>query len=159
MNRQAIHIQLIGHNLKNENMKTKIITTISLSLIISAFNCKKIGRETIQLQNNSLDTVYTFVAWNGMEHIYPDTTLPTMKPGMRFVPPEKKRVFIETGSGGNWDQVFFNLPSDTLSIYLFSADTLATYNWSEIHDKYLILKRYDLSLQDLKNSNFIITYP
>jgi len=140
--------------------QTIIIPMIILSMIVTAFACrKKIGRETIQLQNNYYDTIYTFVAWSGMEHIYPDTTLPLNKPGMRFVPPNKKWAFIETGSGGNWSQIFLQLPSDTLSVYLFNADTLAVYNWPQIQKEYKILKRYDLSLEDLERGNFTITYP
>ena len=139
----------------------KIFTSaIILSLVITMSNCgKKTGREIIGLQNNYHDTIYVLAALPGMGHVYPDTVLPTNRPGMRYVPPGKKWVISETGMGGTWTSIFSNLPSDTLSIYLFDANTLSGYDWSQIRDGYIILKRYDLSLQDLKNRNFTITYP
>ena len=57
------------------------------------------------------------------------------------------------------EEIFFNLPKDTLSVFIFHTDTLTEYTWNEVRDKYMILKRYDLSLDDLRRLNFKITYP
>ena len=133
-----------------------------MTMVVSTTSCwKKISREGIYLQNNYDDTIFALVAWNGMEHIYPDTALPQTKPkfGTGEVPPGEKSTIKSTGMGGNWSDIINSLPADTLSIYLFAGKTLSTYNWSQIRDRYLILKRYDLSLQDLKIRNFTITYP
>jgi hypothetical protein len=139
-------------------MKSPLIFVI-IFILISAASCRKIGREVIELKNNYTDTIFTVVAWAGMNHLYPDTLLPLNRPGMRYVPPGKKRVINETGMGGNWASIFSNLPSDTLSIYLFDSKTLSGNDWQEIRDGYLILKRFDLSLHDLKDNNFTLTYP
>jgi hypothetical protein len=129
-------------------------------MVISTTSCgNKIGREIIGLQNNYRDTIYVLAAWAGMEHVYPDTALPINRLGMRYVPPGTKGVISETGMGGNWASSFLTLPSDTLSIYLLDAKILSLYDWSQIRDNYMILKRFDLSFQDLKSSNYIITYP
>ena len=51
------------------------------------------------------------------------------------------------------------IPSDTFMIYVFDANILNTIPWDTIRKYDMYLKRYDLSLQDLKNSNWTITYP
>jgi hypothetical protein len=59
----------------------------------------------------------------------------------------------------SWESFFQELPKDTLSVFIFHTDTLNKYPWEEVRNGYMILKRYDLSLDDLKRSNFTITYP
>jgi hypothetical protein len=51
------------------------------------------------------------------------------------------------------------LPSDTLMIYVFDAEIIENIPWSTIANGYMILKRYDLSLEDLAKLNWTITYP
>ncbi len=58
-----------------------------------------------------------------------------------------------------WEDFFKDFPSDTLSIYIFHTDTLDKYSWKEICEDYLVLKRYDLSLYDLKKLKFQVPYP
>ena len=58
------------------------------------------------------------------------------------------------------ESIFKNeLTSDTLSIYVFNADTVDLQGWGYVRNGYKILKRYDLSLMDLKNKNFLVDYP
>jgi hypothetical protein len=57
-----------------------------------------------------------------------------------------------------------DLPHDTLSIYFFSQDTLNKYSWEEIQRDYKILRRYDLSIEDIHKLHNeydipVITYP
>lgn len=59
-------------------------------------------------------------------------------------------------SGGGAHEL---LISDTLNLFIFCYDTLVKYDWDVIRSKYKILKRYDLSLEDLKRLNWIVTYP
>ena len=61
-------------------------------------------------------------------------------------------------SDEKWDKVFEKLPSDTLSIFIFSGDTIAIYDWQTIRSNYNVLKRYDLSYQDMESLNWTITY-
>ena len=48
---------------------------------------------------------------------------------------------------------------DTLIIFVFNSDTLATYGWENVKDDYLISQRYDLSLNDLKRMNWHLSFP
>lgn len=61
-----------------------------------------------------------------------------------------------------WEAVFSHgvqIPSDTLMIFIFDAEVLETEEWSDVVHSYKVLKRYDLSLADLKRMNWTITYP
>ena len=58
-----------------------------------------------------------------------------------------------------WEKYFNLLPRDTLSIYIFHTDTLNKYPWNIVKEKYMVLKRYDLSLSDLKQLDFKVSYP
>jgi len=53
----------------------------------------------------------------------------------------------------------FLISSDTLMEYVFDAQVIENTSRDSIKAKYLVLKRYDLSLQDLKNADWTITYP
>jgi hypothetical protein len=80
--------------------------------------------------------------------LFPDTLLPAtrtfevipVRPGGRFV----------LQNSINWERVISQLPKDTLSVFFFHTDTLNKYAWEEIRDRYMILRRYDLSLDDFR---------
>ncbi len=59
----------------------------------------------------------------------------------------------------DWSAVFKRAPNDTLSVFLFSNDALLKYSWDEIRSGYKVLKRLDLSQQDLEAMNYTVTYP
>lgn len=88
---------------------------------------------------------------------YPDTAIPDAYSSLRGAAPDAKNPydFYEK----SWSEVFNNLPADTLSVFVFSSDTLVKYPWQQIRSEYKILKRYDLSLSDLKNRSYTIVYP
>ena len=106
---------------------------------------------SIRVYNNSQKRVTTFYQKN-----YPDTNLSNPKPLLSEIKPNDY-IFID--SRKKWEEVFSEAPKDTLSFYNISSDTLSTYSWDIIISRYNILKRYDLSLQDLQNLNWRITYP
>jgi len=59
-----------------------------------------------------------------------------------------------------WERIFRNdLPSDTLSIFIFDGEIIETVPWDTIRKNYMILKRYDLSYDDLVRMNWTISYP
>jgi hypothetical protein len=112
--------------------------------------------------NNSDDNIYINYGlgvdymWLGFRETdffppYPDTAM------IGFMPTKEFRLVVSKDTGGFVDDitienVFKNrLPSDTLSIYFFHADTLRNHSWETIRDEYMILKRYDLSLEDIKS--------
>jgi hypothetical protein len=54
---------------------------------------------------------------------------------------------------------FENTLKDTLRVFIFEGDIVTNYSWEEIVDKHLVLQRYDLSLPDLQQLNWQISYP
>jgi hypothetical protein len=109
-------------------------------------------RYGFQVKNNSSGNILYQVSEN-----YPDTTI------MDF---DKGRVGDISMMGSQiidskypWPAYFENLPADTLSIFFISQDTISKYGWKQIQSKYLILKRKDISLQDLEINNYLVTYP
>jgi hypothetical protein len=44
-------------------------------------------------------------------------------------------------------------------VFVFNAGLLETIPWDTIKANYLVMKRYDLSLPDLEEMDWTITYP
>lgn len=103
---------------------------------------------SITVQNNSTDTIQFYASYS-----YPDTTITNEKPRLKMAYPSKYSYW---DSKEKWEDV---LPSDTISMYILSKDTVDRYSWDKIRSDYNILKRYDLSLDDLKKQRWIIEYP
>jgi hypothetical protein len=50
------------------------------------------------------------------------------------------------------------IKSGIMMVYVFDGPTLETQGWDYIKANNLVLKRYDLTLKDLKDMNWTITY-
>lgn len=50
-------------------------------------------------------------------------------------------------------------PEGIIMYFIYDANTLETVPWDMVVKNYLILKRYDLSLEDLQGMDWTITYP
>jgi hypothetical protein len=113
------------------------------------------------VNNESFDLYYYVAFGYGSKNCYPDTTIFFKSPDGQLRP----RSYV---IDANWEPIEAQIkrynPSDTLSIYYFHPDTLAKHSWEEIQQGYKILRRYDLSIEDihlLKNKNDVpeIPYP
>jgi hypothetical protein len=138
-------------------MKRAII--VGISIILMGSSCGNLVDHVygIDVINN---TDYAILTAPGLGpdwlSSYPDTTLSKLEPAFFRVSPHTRNYI---GNGDKWENVFPDLPKDTLSIYIFSKDTFNTYGWRKVQEGYKILKRYDLSLDDLKKLNWTVTYP
>lgn len=103
---------------------------------------------SIKMQNNTADTIQFYASYT-----YPDTTLIFDKPILDMVFPFN---YSYLDSKEKWEDV---LPSDTISIYILSKDTVDKYSWDLIRSSYNILERNDLSINDLEKQNWIVNYP
>ncbi|HDR50439.1 MAG TPA: hypothetical protein ENN90_02295 [Mariniphaga anaerophila] len=104
-----------------------------------------------KINNNANHTISYYVGES-----YPDTLIVQTKPILKTV--QSNSSFKES-DWGTWDERFSQIEGDTLSVFIFHTDTLNKYTWEEVREGYMILKRYDLSLEDLKQNNWTITYP
>ncbi len=127
---------------------------ISIFILLSAITCEEVPFDKVYrfwVENKSDKGIVFLVSYN-----YPDTLIPDTYNKIRGVATGTKTPF---DSHDKWEEVFSKLPADTLSIFIFSADTISSYDWQIIRSNYKILKRYDISLDYLNNNKGIITYP
>ena len=89
--------------------------------------------------------------------IFPDTLLPdrfydrpgSVKPGAgkQYPNGQKPKEFIQSYG------------SDTIIVFIFHTDTLEKYPWNEVRTGYKILKRYDVSWQEMERLEGRLYYP
>ncbi len=55
---------------------------------------------------------------------------------------------------------FFELnPTKEVKIFIFSKQTILEVPWEQIAEQNLVLARFDLTLQDLEDMNWLVEYP
>jgi hypothetical protein len=140
-----------------------ILIIINVILLASASKCKLSMEETkypwylINQENYSIKSYLAFGYYDFSPSAYPDTILPIDNHiGMSEIKPNEKQLVWESL---NREDLIKSLPLDTLSVFIFHADTLNKYTWEKVRNDYKILKRYDLSLQNLQLLNYTISYP
>jgi hypothetical protein len=136
-----------------KNLGLKVIYVLAFLFIMS--NCVYDRMDfKLKITNNSNADIYFFDTFS-----YPDTSIrveynPTYSKTEYFIKNgETKSVVVR----GTWDESFKIW--DTLIIFIYDAKTLETTPWDSIRKNYLILKRFDLTLQSLENLNWIISFP
>jgi hypothetical protein len=90
---------------------------------------------------------------------HPDTSIGSYNPSF-----SKENFKVKAHSekrliSHSWEQDVIRAQSDTLMIFMYDAQVLETTPWDTVKANYLVLKRYDLSLDDLIRMNWTITYP
>ncbi|MDR0872653.1 MAG: hypothetical protein LBN27_04180 [Prevotellaceae bacterium] len=141
-------------------MKTINIIIWNLAILICLLSCEPKGNSIIKFVNKSGISVYINKSFE-----YPDTIVGTPAPTYW----QKKVVSGETNTYAlnlfdiSWETQFRGkgIPSDTLMVFVFDANKLdSLYKESSSVDVFsTLLKRYDLSLQDLQQVNWVLTYP
>ena len=150
---------------KQYSMKKFIFSlVIPLALVLSAGTCKKETASShfkIPFRNNSSKAVYA--AWDGS---YPDTIAFRFGNIVGF--PQYYKVesgqtnvsALTTGSAGSFENILqYQISSRKIMIYVFDAAIIENTPIDTIKKNYMVLKRYDLTLEDLRAKNWIIEYP
>jgi len=129
--------------------------TILLSVFLTLAGCPMMDYDySFRFSNNSTRDVYIYLGVIGRDNggtLYPDTAVAEVKCGVLFKKEESRFYSYSRTKKDIW--------TDTLSLFIFDADTFDTHNWEEIKNDYKILQRYDLSPQDIKQLDYKITYP
>ncbi len=142
---------------------TNILYLIVL-LIGSASSCDKDngighGDDELTTTNNANHSVFSIITFN-----YPDTSL--QQNGSCI------GCFVEINANSSYQHFYFpnskygwkshivdrNL-QNTLTMFIIHKDTLNKYSFEQIQEDYNILKRYDLSIDDLEKQDWTLTYP
>ena len=139
-------------------MRTFILL-LFFALILFFHACKDVFSKydnRMKIKNNSSIDVFFIESYQ-----YPDTSINTSNPGG-----DKLNHLVTAGtekvnrSSSSWEYIFSSdLPSDTLVMFIFDSHTLENTPWDTVRKNYLILKRYDLSYDDLVKMDWTITYP
>jgi hypothetical protein len=134
----------------------KNIFIVFLCLITLSSTCKKDEEDLkLRVRNNSNSTIY--MSWGTW---YPDTSFsrilnPIRNPQYSKIEPQS----LQDNHYNSPTNSLFNENMDTLMIFIFDANIVENKNWDTIVKNYMILKRYDLSLQDLEDMDWTVTYP
>jgi hypothetical protein len=140
----------------------QIIIIISCALLFQA--CPHGDLSFLYLENHSNDTLAVYVA-DGFHTAYPDTLLPDkLEDGMLSGDPEGNSTRTIYISSLDLEQIFKQLPKDTLSVFILCMNNI-NYNinidsiWNDMKYGNRFLMRYDLSIKDIYQLNLIIHYP
>jgi len=105
--------------------------------------------------NNSDMTLYFDPNVSNRANVYPDTLIRETKVQLKIWP----HTASHQGGIISTEEVFRRHNIDTLSIYFFDAETVDNIPWETIREEYKVLKRYDLSLEDIQFLDYEISYP
>ena len=132
-------------------MKKSILIIISLLILIGC-----IGEEfyKFNLINNTNRYIY-FTQGRENRSIYPDTLI-EKNPSYSKI---SAYSTLEIGGLVTIERIFERENIDTLSIYFFDADVVDNIPWETVREEYKVLKRYDLSIEDIQLLDYEITYP
>jgi len=123
-----------------------------LLLLLMLTACPHDHGQSIRFVNNSDVDVYFYLGAIDRKFggtLYPDTAISEVKAG----------IPVQKGSFRIYHYYEEDIQVDTLCLFIFDADVYNTCSWDEIKNDYKILRRYDLSLQDIKRLNHAIYYP
>jgi hypothetical protein len=141
-------------------IKIKNMSKVVILLLLTIGSCERpflFERfYSIEINNESNDTICTYLAEGGDLTEYPDTTLPITDPGLIKIAPSNSFFY---DSRIEWKELITELSSDTLSVFIIDNSIYQSHAWSEIRSQYIILKRLDLSISDLENLDWTIPYP
>ena len=79
---------------------------------------------------------------------------------LRFIIEPGDKSCVECLEINPFEELYANLPHDTLSVFVLHADTVRQYSWEQICADNNIVVRYDLSKKDVQRfKNHIVPFP
>lgn len=130
----------------------KYILAFSITILFICGECnftESVYR--IRVRNKSSQTISVFAGF-----ILPDTVLPAVKPEMKTISPgEFEDIYDSEVGDHDFKRSFYD---EKLTLFVLSSDTIAKYPWATIEEKYMILKRIELTPDDLEEYGSV-SYP
>src|SRR5688572_31327999 len=96
-----------------------LFALLIISIACNGFTCNKRGPRYLSVHNKSNQPIH-FLA----SEFYPDTTIPD-KINLPQVAPNGRSYFPFFVD--EWSELFKRVPRDTVSVFIFSSDTVNTY--------------------------------
>ena len=148
-----------GDKQTGDKVMKKINIYIAFCVIFWLFYAAECSMEpnsyTIRVYNNSYHQIEVLLSLGNP--VYPDTLLPDrFYDKLNSTKPGSARHFDNTLTYKNF---IHSYGSDTIIIFIFHTDTLLKYSWDEVKEGYKILKRYDISWQEMEELEGRIHYP
>jgi len=111
-------------------------------------NCK------LRIRNNTSKPILFYFSYN-----YPDTSIPNYevnKVSLTWgINPNSEIHYCQKG----FENAFSENAKGIIMFFIYDFETMNTIPLDTVRAKYLILKRYDLTLDSLKKLNWNVTYP
>ncbi len=129
-----------------------------LMFFLLLVGCEKNHDNTLTIVNNSDITI-----WWQIGRSYPDTTLSDENEWLvgrnteQIAKPHSKISSFPSDNRETWFKA--NFPCDTMMVFVFDSYVMTNLPWEQVKNEYLVLKRYDLSLDDLNRMSWTISYP
>ncbi|AZA90787.1 Uncharacterised protein [Chryseobacterium nakagawai] len=140
-------------------MKNVILLLSTMMMLVSCvYSNTENSHQVITFVNKTHKTLYVLSSYE-----YPDTDVYKQSPDPKLGGYNKVEANQATqnvlSSKTSYENLYHSLiPSGVMMVYVFDGSTLETKGWDYVKANNLVLKRYDLTLQDLKNMNWVITY-
>lgn len=116
-------------------------------------NCHKV----ITIINNSNKILYISESYNYPNiDDYKNLASPLIS-GSPKIEPNETRAYVPVRDCIEYTYAN-QIPSGIMMFYVFDGEILETQGWDYIKTNDLVLKRYDLTLENLENLNWTITY-
>ena len=144
----------------------KLIIFLLLSWIFTANTCKRIDSENchyaIRFSNNTAMRLRVSSVYLSVYHSDPldiEKKISILQPYTEIKSGEQDNQSA-TFNRTCLEKVFKRDGyTDTVFVYIFDATIVENTSWDVIAKDYLVLKRYDLTLDDLQRLDWKITYP
>lgn len=134
----------------------KIALVISLSFLLGCGEKDPNLHNIIWFENNSDKTLYICASFTDFQ----DTIIPADNPSLAGdyykSSPHNKGDQLELRD--TYEGRFDDLNTDLVRIFVFDETVFHNYEWDTIRNKYLVLERFDLSLEDLNNQNWTVKF-
>ncbi len=122
-----------------------IIAGLLIMMLFSASDCHNKDYEYFFIKN-----LYNRAIYYSTSDYYPDTSIVKEYRSIGPINPTEE-IYFDAGYDGFKRK-------DTLIFFIFDAETIEQVPWDTIISKYMILKRFELSEEDVRNMNDTITF-
>jgi hypothetical protein len=137
---------------------SKAILNLIFSLTTLLIGCgKPKDPQYIKMVNKSQNVVDIELQYN-----YPDTLIldSVSVDHVDTIGPNITRKAVTNSLNRGWKSHISHLNShNTIMVFFYSPDTLKKYSWEKIRQDYKVLKRYDLTTDQLEQMDWTVTYP
>ena len=153
--------------MKIKSFLKRIIIALLLSILFySCFVDKPNEHYHIPFKNNADYSIYVYPSSKEQYHAFPSYQDTILQPYYRD-PSMDTACYKTMPKEENLDAMFmmatyeyvFGYEYDTLLVFVLNADTLETLGWDTVRVYYKVEQRYDLSLQDLQDVGFKLSFP